>query len=511
MRDHTQNLLKQALVACFTLLFGLWTSIAHAASVQEVADLRNALSAFDRTMTEGPDLGVSAQELIRTSGLAELTDQASIAGQTSNIQPFMQGQGGMVDARAMDVRFALGLIAQIYGAKDNLDVIEAQRSPTAEALVIHSGTATLSDIFRHLDRLGLQSAADSADGVIRVPVVVWAEGGISFGPQDRVIFSREHGAFLANFGKFTANGAYFGTVGGASPTNPDFIPFVVNAGGASVELRNSIVDGLGFGSEGKFGGFSLVRNPLMVRQDTNLIANNTFNKVMGVTVSMADGIVLRNNRVQNTRGPSLVVTHSLEARILGNLISGNAPTNGIRLLQGSARGIIAGNVILRGDRSGIVVQNDSNNTIVRNNVIWRRGGGGITISKSRCGIVEKNLVMDNRQKGIEVRATPGVLVRNNMIFGNKSAALWVSDQDKDVATVFESNDVVGNGSGFATAQGEVLVLNGNDLTKQFPRFVDGDLSPQAQVLASNLKGTLPVVLTAGGPLPGDLPSTGCNN
>ncbi|WP_181389353.1 right-handed parallel beta-helix repeat-containing protein [Pseudoprimorskyibacter insulae] len=504
-----KHIAKQALGACFSMVFCAIPAMSGAATIQEVEDLRSALRGFAATVGDTQDTRVQADALIGASGLTGIVDLQTIARPTGQIAAAAPQRGGMVDARPMDVRFALGLIAQIYGAKDNLDIIEAQANPSGEALVINRGTVTLAEIFRQLDRTGLQSAADSADGVLRVPVIIWAEGAIELGPQDRVIMSREHGAFLANFGRMTANGTEFTTVGGMNPKNTDFIPFVVNAGGASVELRNSVVDGLGFGSEGKFGGFSLVRNPLMVKRDRNVLENNTFRNLVSVTTSMADGVVIRNNRISDSRGPSLVVTHSIETRLLGNLISGNAPTNGIRLLQGSARGIIAGNIILEGDRAGIVVQNDSNNVIIRNNIVWARGGGGITISKSRCGLVEANLVMDNRQKGIEVRSTPGVTVRSNRIYGNRSAALWVSDQEKEVITHIEGNDVNANGSGIATAQGEVLALMGNDFTKQFPRFVDGDISPQGRLIASNLDGSVPVVLTAGGVYTGAAQTAGC--
>jgi hypothetical protein len=86
----------------------------------------------------------------------------------------------------------------------------------------------------------------------------------------------------------------------------------------------------------------------------------------------------------------------------------------------------------------------------------------------------------------------------------------VSDQDKGVATRLSGNDVVGNGSGVATASGEIIVLEGNDLTNQFPRFFDGDLSLQGRLINSNLDGAVPVVLTAGGVFNGPAPQVGCD-
>lgn len=508
MLDRTTYRMKQALGACFAM--ALVSMPVNAATVDEVSKLRTQLRNFSAQMVSEPDANISARNLVEEAGLAPVV---SLEGLNVTVPTGAEPPrpSGMIDAKANDMRFALGLIAQIYGAKDNQDVIEAQGAPDAQALVVYSGTVTLTEIFKQLDRLGLQSADKSQDGILRRPVIIWSDAALVLGPEDKVILSRTDGAFLANFGRLEVDGTEFTVDGPPSPTNTDFIPFVVNAGGASIKVRNASFVGLGFGSEAKFGGLSLVRNPLLVQRDQNVIENNSFTNVVSVSSTMTDGMVIRNNRFHDTRGPSLVVTHSVDTRIVGNLFSGDAPTNAIRLLQGSSRGVIAGNVVLDGDRSGIVVRNDSDNVIVRNNLVWHRGGGGISISKSQCAEVTHNLVMDNRQKGIEVRTAYGVVVTDNRIFGNRSSALWISDQKSGVATVLQDNVLLGNGAGLATADGEILVLERNDFTNQFPRFVDGDLSTQGRVIAANLDGSSPMVLTAGGLYEGLVPSVECGS
>jgi len=503
-----KHILGRAHRACLALLLAVAVPAAAAPDLIDKT-LREKLRAFDTALGTLPEPGIQARTLIDQAGLADITHLQQGAIQTAAVQTFATEDRDMVDARPMDARLALGLIAQIYGAKDNLDILNAQVDPEFKALVINSGDATLSDIFQLLEQHRLQVDRGQGRNLLKVPVIIWGKGSLRIGPGESLTFLRDSGAFLANFGRLEIDGATVGVEGQANPNAPDFIPFIVNAGGASVKARNSTFTDLGFGNELKFGGFSVARNPLLVRKDEIMIENNTFSNLASVGASMADNVVLRNNRIHNSRGAALVVTHSLGARILGNLITGDAPTNAIRLLQGSSRGVIAGNVILRGSRTGIVVQNDSQSVSVRNNVVWQRDGGGITVSKSTCAVVEHNLIMDNDQKGIEIRTGRNMIVRDNTVIGNNSIGIWVSAQEPGAKTLIDHNLLLGNDAGLATATGETVVMTGNDFTRQFPRFVSGDLSSQGRVIATNLKGETPMILTAGGLQDGPLPDVSC--
>ena len=509
MHERARHKLTSALVGALALVWSV--ASATAAPDQIDQELRNKLRAFDTRLTQDmPAPGIDARTLIHEAGLGDVTGAAAPTRAVIATTPF-NTEPRPIEADLMDVRLALGLIAQIYGGKDNFDLVYAMTSEDTNVLVINSGDVTVADLFQLLGQKGLQADGGNGRNLLRVPVIIWQGARLRMTPGEELILSRSDGAALLNFGALDIDGGTIRSEGEASTGAPDYIPVVVNAGGASVKVRNAHFQGLGFGSEAKFSGFSVVRNPLLVRKDEILIENSTFDDVMSLSVSMADNAVIRNNRIHDARGASIVVTHSLNARIAGNLITGAAPTNAIRVLQGSAGAMVAGNVIMDGEFAGIAVRNDSHRITIRDNVVWNRGGGGISVSNITCGLIQKNLVIDNRQKGIEVRTGRQMTVRDNLIIGNKSAGIWVSAQDSGVPTLIVDNLLMGNSSGLASATGERLAIQGNDFTRQFPRFVAGDLTAQARLIANDLTGSTPLVLTAGGADTGPLPDVSCDN
>ena len=74
-------------------------------------------------------------------------------------------------------------------------------------------------------------------------------------------------------------------------------------------------------------------------------------------------------------------------------------------------------------------------------------------------------------------------------------------------TRIEDNVLDANGAGVATATAEAILLEGNDFTRQFPRFLAGDLGRQARYIASDITGRAPIALDAAGLVRiADLPS-----
>ncbi|MFT4960849.1 MAG: poly(beta-D-mannuronate) C5 epimerase, partial [Paracoccaceae bacterium] len=173
-------------------------------------------------------------------------------------------------------------------------------------------------------------------------------------------------------------------------------------------------------------------------------------------------------------------------------------TNAIRIEHGSVGAVIAGNVILNGDRAGVVIRHNSHHSLVLRNIIWAREGGGILLSHSECSRVISNLVMDNGQKGIEVRSSKESLIEANIVVSNHSAGIWVSAQENGTQTFVTANILGANGTGIASATGATIVLEKNDFTAQFPQFLGGDLALQSRHIAQNIDGHEKVILTSAG-------------
>jgi poly(beta-D-mannuronate) C5 epimerase len=304
-----------------------------------------------------------------------------------------------------------------------------------------------------------------------------------------------------NFGTLIVEGATLAATPDANPRARSFRPFVTTADGGVLVMRGARVAGLGFGETLKFSGLSVMRSLLRPAPRPVRIEGTLIEDVLTLGIAGDAGAVVAGNRFRDMRGAALVVSRAEGVTVSGNLFAGRQPTNAVRL-EGGARGVVvAGNVILGGTRAGIVVRGGSPAARVAGNVVWGREGGGVLVNGAPCATVEGNLVIGNAQKGIEFRRAPHGHVAGNSVLSNDSTGIWVADQPEGAGTRIERNAVAFNTAGLAGARGGRLVLSGNDLSRQFLQFLAGDLTPQAAVLARDMRGAAPLVLTAAGTAP----------
>jgi len=427
----------------------------------------------------------SAQALIQQAGLADYVAPPKEA--MSFVQPVVAPLAtDPAVGQRLDLRLALTMIAQSYGSEDTFGVMAAQGGQT-KALVLQSGRATLADIRRLLTDTGLQQA--TGEGLrLDVPLVIWSGATLEMTPGDTLTLNRETGAFLANFGHLNMDGAEVSGVGGPNKTTPSFQPFVITADGGTVQVRGSRIANLGFGATLTFAGFSVMRGVLHSADRQNVISGSRIENLVSLTTNGAAEIVIEGNQFRDMRGSSLIVYRTLDATVRGNLFTGKMPTNAIRLIEGSAHGVLQGNVILGGKHAGILVANGSTGARVANNIVWKRDGTGISMLRTDCSTVSGNYVVDNRQKGIEVRVSLDTTLQGNTVLSNHNAGIWVAGQPMGAQTWLKGNVLAANDAGIAGAIGETIHLDGNDFSKQFPQFLSGDLTAQFQTIALDLHG-----------------------
>lgn len=438
--------------------------------------------------------GQTNAALIGAAGIGGYADPGAFSFATPAAPPAALAR---VEISRLNMRLALTSLSQAYGADDNFAVVAAQtgigeQTTDSQALFIGQGDATLAD---------LRAAAGQADGTgpltLLVPLIVMAGASLSLAPGEELRLSRADGAFVVNFGYLSVQGA---TVAATSEVNTavrSFRPFVTTAEGGTVRLSGARIVGLGFGQTVKFSGFSVLRSVLTSPDRPSLIENTTFEDLLTVAVSGDTDILLRGNRFRDMRSAALTLSRTDGARVLSNLFFGHMTTNAIRLQDGSARALIAGNVILGGERAGIVVRGNSTGAVVAHNVVWDRGGAGIALLNSACGLIADNLVIDNDQKGIEVRSSPAASLRQNTIFSNESAGIWISNQPDGAQTVVAGNVIAFNGAGLAGARTARILMDGNDFSRQYQQFLSGDLALQTEAVARQMTGGAPFVLDSG--------------
>ena len=472
--------------------FCLLATVSQAAPDWELFELRSQLSALSDSLREDSQLREKrVPELVGSLDIPELDGL--------NVPPAAQpGLATAVEMGWIDKRHALSAMSQIYGGQDNRDVMDAGRAGDTEALEIRSGVATLALLrqrltVRHLGR-DLETQAD----ILRVPIVIDRNATLRLGQDEILLLGQREGAFIVNFGRLEVVGGEISADRGHDETFEDFSPFIATVGSGTVHLSGGTFRRLGFGYTAKFAGFSVLAHPTMLPDARNRIENSRFDDLVTVALVGVRRVEVRGNRFYDMRRNPLLVSRSPEAVVEANLFSGNSPTNAIRVANGSVNSRLVQNIVLEGARAGLLVSSGSHNVTVARNLIWRRNGGGVKLFNVDCGLVEMNLILDDKQKGIEVRSSTNALLSDNRIIGNHNAGVWVSANAPDTQTYVLGNLLRENGSGISAASGGSIALEGNDLSNQFPRFLDGDITHQFRAVIDDLHGANPILLDSGG-------------
>ncbi|MEM9970530.1 MAG: right-handed parallel beta-helix repeat-containing protein, partial [Pseudomonadota bacterium] len=394
----------------------------------------------------------------------------------------------------IDSRLALAPIHHVYGADGAGPIRSAMGDYGTEAVLITGGVATLKQLRDGLTNRQWRYDLAEDRHTLRVPLVVGEDATLRLTDGEYLALSRKDGAFILGLGKLEIVGARVHGTEEESPRHHRFRPFVTALGGAYI--ADAWFADLGYGFSVKYSGLSLISHPTFGQTERTVVRNSRFDRLVTLSVVGIASPEIEGNRFFSMARNALLVSRSANARVSGNLFSGPSPTNAVRVLHGSDGARLTGNVVLEGARAGLLVSDGSDDARMRGNLIWRRDGGGLKLSGVRCGVVERNLVLDDKQKGVEVRDSRDAVVRDNHIIGNRNAGVWLSAMAPDAVTVVEDNVIRENGSGLATAQGGEVALNGNDLTDQYPRFLDGELTHQFRALMGNLNGGTPLVMSA---------------
>ena len=484
LRKHISKHLLFGIAASFTL-----AANAIAAPDWELVELRRQLTQLsDEVREDGPARARSVWELAQEIDWPLPVKPGSEIPR-ADLSEFTANLGWT------DFRTALAPMRQIYGAENDKQIHLALGENT-EALKIESGVATLDGLRQRLTHRHLTRDRETGADMLRVPLIIGPDATLRLGQEDRLTLNRTKGSFIINFGRLELYGAAITTTEKPNPNTDSFTPFITTVGGGSVHAVGAKITGLGFGHTAKFSGFSVMAYPTMRPAKRTVIQDSQFESLVTLSMVGVTAPELRGNRFYSMRRNSLLVSRSAHVLLVGNLFAGNSPTNAIRVTNGSSGAKLIGNIILEGSRTGFLVASGSDAVVVRDNLIWRRNGGGVKLLATNCAVVSGNLILDDKQKGIEVRSSKNAVVAANEIIGNRNAGVWVSAQEDNEITYVTNNLLRENGSGLSTAGGGALALSHNDMTNQFPRFLDGDLTHQFREVVNDLSGQIPILLSS---------------
>jgi len=474
---------------------GVLAGVSNAAPDWTIMEMRSDLTALSATLNEGGDE--------RTESVRALTQGLEWPGPRKPekaLARFLE-PSAKADLGWSDIRYALAALNQAYGAKDSFDILKANQRGENIAITVNAGIATLDQLRARLTHRHLSRDFVSQTEMLRTPIIIRPGATLRLGPEDVLQLSRRDGAFILNFGRLEIFGSRISTSLDVSPYNDEFVPFIASVGTGTVHVSGAEITGLGFGKTAKFSGFSLISHPTMRPRERSVIENSRFDDLVTVAIVGQMRVQLRDNRLFDMRRNPLLISRSPNAVVAGNMFAGPSPTNAIRVSNGSNRAQIVDNVILEGSRAGMLISSGSDNVAVSGNLIWKRNGGGVKLQDVSCGRIIQNVILDDRQKGVEVRNSAHTVIEDNRIIGNKGAGVLVAAQAPQAVTHVLGNLLRENGSGLYTASGAGLALRGNDMSNQLPRLLDGDITQQFRAIATDLRGEIPIFLDGSGARP----------
>jgi poly(beta-D-mannuronate) C5 epimerase len=403
-----------------------------------------------------------------------------------------QGHMQLVDLRVALIQFAL-----FAGSNDQLSVVRAQSALAPKVIAIQGGAVDLDELMVWISEQN-DPELYFGDNMFRVPIVVFSGAEFKLSRGEALRLSRFDGAFLANFGTLTIAGAKVAAVGEENPTVPDFAPFFTTVGTGMVQISDAEIEGLGFGETALFSGVAVLNRGLYAPIGRSFLVGSVLRENGTVTFYGTRDASIQGNIFSDSRRGALVLRAATKSEVVGNIFLDTAAGSSLRATDGTTESQLVSNVVLNGDGTGIVIDRGSHQTALKDNLIWRNERNGVLISRSDCVAIARNSILNNKKKGLEMRSSRGSQIRANDFMGNRSAGLFIGDQSEGTHTPIEGNVFVGNRTGLEAASAHKIVLNQNDFSNQFPRFLAGDMAAQSQKIVSDLRGQHSIELVAGG-------------
>ncbi len=386
-----------------------------------------------------------------------------------------------------DLRIILAQMSRSAGANNQLLVLRAQAAEQPKALTIKSGTLFLEDL-KQIVQTQYPDAGLLDDTGFHAPIVVWSDATLVLPDTAQLDLNRSSGAFLASFGKLQISGASIAGVGAANPKVEAFRPFVAVLGTGWADIANGHFSNLGFGKTAAFSGVSVIGGGLFRAPEPSKVMNSVFENIGSLSVLGAESPIIENNAFLSATDIPLTLRKGTDAQITGNLFLSSEGKSALRLSEGIKNSTITRNTFLQGVGNGIELVGAGVQTKISDNMIWGHGGAGISIDRSDCVAITNNSILRSGKKGISLKTSRNAQVAQNQLFKGRSSAIQVSEQPEGAQTQIHNNLIVQNRIGLSLIGAADVALQGNDLTLQFPRLLEGDIAFQAGPLLQDLKG-----------------------
>lgn len=210
----------------------------------------------------------------------------------------------------------------------------------------------------------------------------------------------------------------------------------------------------------------------------------------------AHRVRVENLRVEDSEGRGIWVTDVNDAEVVGNAVH-NVYNGGIHFIK-SHRGLAEDNSV---SRAGVghaedsapwgaaIEMVESNDTVVRNNVVSESFGEGINAhTGSQRALIERNTVFAVRAVGIYIDTAPDATVRRNIVLGTTSSTYWRGGNTVGAGIAVNNESYhypVGGGSLSPSVQAKRAKIYGNLVA-----FTSTGVSIWGQLAESSFDGML---------------------
>ncbi len=288
--------------------------------------------------------------------------------------------------------------------------------------------------------------------------------------------------------------------------------FAAHPGRLKIDWSGTVNDRATVGAYFMNGGSEVVgvsgNKPLMNGNDLSPLIGNSYTGL--IQVNDSDYVDVENFRVINSEGVGIRFDDTSYARILNNETS-NTFRQGI-LLNRSDNGLIQGNDITDAARiwpevnvnmpgkhwpaslsvMGIGAVDVYVNNIIRENVVYETYGEGIGVFQGpKDTLIENNILYANRALGIYIDASPGNIIRGNLVYGTTDPTFWrngvtqgggigINDEAASNLPISENNKIYNNLVAYT--------FNGIELATHDPASVLRDTDVYNNTLIDNVVG-----------------------
>jgi poly(beta-D-mannuronate) C5 epimerase len=353
-----------------------------------------------------------------------------------------------------------------------------------------------------------------------IPIIIDVSGEFIIEEKQTLLLSQQKGSFVHNNGKLLVNKARVVGWNERRQSNSQyngnpstFRPFIIGFGGSESIFIDSSFQSLGFEDPSSYGITIRTATPAALKMLSpnekkkvstppilNVIGSNFDDMFTGVYMDGAHLSQITQSIFTNSVINGIHIhSQSTDILIKQNDVSGTKAKHGIVVSNDSSNIVIVRNKTHGNFRSGLLFNQQSNKNLVAYNDSYNNGGDGISIYESNDILFYGNKVYQNKSHGIRVRGALRAKLHQNIILGNRGAAVYFNSKQPSEKTSGEvfGGLMVGNKSGAIFAENiKMLDLGALKTENNGSRTFRGDLENlTADIIATTWKDAKAIRIT----------------